>query len=1032
MRQLVLTVLLGLVGLPAFAGPPAVSEDFSTTTFRDGALTTALWDTTTATLQLLPFTPSVLGSAGSAAPVYAVAVSGDVAYFASQPGQAFDITDPTNPTSLGTLPTIGDTRDIVVAGNHAFAADGASGFTVLDITNPAASSRLVTRATSGFASGVAVVANYAYVAMGSSGLQVIEITNRSNPTLRGSYNTSGDARKVAVAGDYAYVADGAGGLAIVDINNPNSPTLVSTFATGGTANDVVVDGVLAYVAAGSAGLVVVDVSDRASPALSGSASTQADALGIEAAGNTLLVGCGAAGVELFDVTDPTVPTAGATYDTPGSAEGGVLFGDYALLADGNSGMVVWRHAIRSAVPSTVASLPLSNSFAIKPLELDGDRLYVNSASRAYIYDVTDPMSPVQLGEYTSPVSGAVSSVAADGDLMAVYVTTGGGANAGVQLVDVSDPTTPTFLGLWFQTGLDSPLYFLGNHLYVLHDGTSDAVRVLDISNPASPSLVGSVFLGQKPNYLEVDGEYAYLGTSIGTSGATVFLDIDNPASPSQVNSTTIGPGSQSVLGDRLFVVDPPRLYTLDITNVPSFTNVSNLDFGEFTGQFSTRTDGDELFLASNTGMRVFDVSDPDTPVELGQDPDSRGRLELAGDLAFSVDGGTLRTIRIRSRDFDVSANTVTSLNVLTGTTSVVTARISTSQTPGVQWELSANGGGSWTTHLPGGDWLDFPGPGSDLRWRASLSQTQPGSSPEAYSLTIEYLTASPVITSVEDVGNDNGGQVRLRWTRSAYDRIFGSVVEYDLLREIPGSPGSYDFLRSLPAVTDETYAALVPTLADSTGPGSIPTTFVVRARTDAPLSYYDSLPVSGHSVDNLVPSVPQGLKGMPSGPGVVSLRWEPVPEPDVAGYRIYREGTDGFELVGTIDQPEWTASGAPPGTVRYRVTAFDRSGLESEPAEVTVHTEPAREIPSALRLGQSYPNPFNPRVTIPFALPDRQHVLVRVFDAAGREVARLEDGVRDAGFHVTEWDGRGRSSGVYFYRLEAGPQTLSGRMVLVK
>ena len=158
--------------------------------------------------------------------------------------------------------------------------------------------------------------------------------------------------------------------------------------------------------------------------------------------------------------------------------------------------MVWQQAIRSSVPSTIGQLTLSNAFGGKPLELDGNHAYVNASSRAYIYDVTDPTNFVELGEYTSPVSGGISSLAADGDLMAVYVTTGGGANSGVQMVDVSDPTNPTFLGLWFQSGGDSPLYFVGNHLYVLHDGSSDAIRVSSTSPLSEVPSTGGISSGE--------------------------------------------------------------------------------------------------------------------------------------------------------------------------------------------------------------------------------------------------------------------------------------------------------------------------------------------------------------------------------------------------------------------------------------------------------------------------------------------------------------------------------------------------------
>ena len=78
------------------------------------------------------------------------------------------------------------------------------------------------------------------------------------------------------------------------------------------------------------------------------------------------------------------------------------------------------------------------------------------------------------------------------------------------------------------------------------------------------------------------------------------------------------------------------------------------------------------------------------------------------------------------------------------------------------------------------------------------------------------------------------------------------------------------------------------------------------------------------------------------------------------------------------------------------------------------------------------PNPFNPVTQISFSIPESQHVRLAVFDVSGRLVEVLEDGVREAGEHTIEWDAQGVSSGVYFYQLRAGNETLVKRMTLLK
>jgi hypothetical protein len=77
-------------------------------------------------------------------------------------------------------------------------------------------------------------------------------------------------------------------------------------------------------------------------------------------------------------------------------------------------------------------------------------------------------------------------------------------------------------------------------------------------------------------------------------------------------------------------------------------------------------------------------------------------------------------------------------------------------------------------------------------------------------------------------------------------------------------------------------------------------------------------------------------------------------------------------------------------------------------------------VPAAHRLSQNYPNPFNPSTTIAFDIASATDVTLRVYDAAGREVATLFDGRLEPGSYTSEFDGSSVASGVYFTVLEAG------------
>ena len=85
----------------------------------------------------------------------------------------------------------------------------------------------------------------------------------------------------------------------------------------------------------------------------------------------------------------------------------------------------------------------------------------------------------------------------------------------------------------------------------------------------------------------------------------------------------------------------------------------------------------------------------------------------------------------------------------------------------------------------------------------------------------------------------------------------------------------------------------------------------------------------------------------------------------------------------------------------------------------------------------SAPNPFAPGTLLHYIVPERSRVRLTVFDASGRVVRRVVDGVLDAGPHEVSWNGRDEdgcvvASGVYFARLNAGEVDGSAKLVLVR
>jgi glycosidase len=104
--------------------------------------------------------------------------------------------------------------------------------------------------------------------------------------------------------------------------------------------------------------------------------------------------------------------------------------------------------------------------------------------------------------------------------------------------------------------------------------------------------------------------------------------------------------------------------------------------------------------------------------------------------------------------------------------------------------------------------------------------------------------------------------------------------------------------------------------------------------------------------------------------------------------------------------------------------------LADQPAQVAL-PEPAA-VPRDFALGEPWPNPFNPAVSLPLTLPRAAQVEVEVFNLAGQRVARLAQGPLPAGRSVLRWDASGQASGAYLVRARAAGWSATRKILLVK
>ncbi len=105
--------------------------------------------------------------------------------------------------------------------------------------------------------------------------------------------------------------------------------------------------------------------------------------------------------------------------------------------------------------------------------------------------------------------------------------------------------------------------------------------------------------------------------------------------------------------------------------------------------------------------------------------------------------------------------------------------------------------------------------------------------------------------------------------------------------------------------------------------------------------------------------------------------------------------------------------------------------VELPEEDVGVYVE-EKNKPASFELKNAYPNPFNPTTTIGYSIPESRKVKLTVYSITGQKVATLVNERKPAGQYKVTFEAGQLASGLYFYRLEAGSQSLIRKMTLLK
>lgn len=173
----------------------------------------------------------------------------------------------------------------------------------------------------------------------------------------------------------------------------------------------------------------------------------------------------------------------------------------------------------------------------------------------------------------------------------------------------------------------------------------------------------------------------------------------------------------------------------------------------------------------------------------------------------------------------------------------------------------------------------------------------------------------------------------------------------------------------------------------------------------------------------------------------ISLKWTTSSEENNSGFEILRSASNdnseytkvafihGYGTTNSVHNYSFEDRNLTSGKFKYKLKQIDFNG-NFKYYELSNDVEVG--IPAVFSLYQNYPNPFNPTTKINFDIAKDGFVSLKIFDIQGREIKKLVNEYRKAGFYTEEFKGLDLASGAYYYKIESGDFSSTKDMILIK
>jgi hypothetical protein len=809
---------------------------------------------------------------------------------------------------------------IAKQGNYVYLGLEYNGLSIVDVSNPNSPREVALTLQDCDVCDIEVSGNYAYISI-SGGLRILDITNPANPfevaqlvpPLSGGYN--------CVSGNLLYVINSIG-LNVLDVSNPTNPVLIGQYPFPTYASDPTAVGNYLYVPKWSGGLWILDVTDPANPSLAGSISgLWGNSYDLAVSGDVVYLPLTTSGLYSIDVSDPTNPTvldhlSGVDLDAV------EVSGDLVYVGTSGYGMFI----VNAAQPANLSMLgnypgPGQNS-ALRNMVVSDSYVYGAWDSNHFrITDVSNPQNPTNLSSYYTDWNFVDIAWQDNYAFIVDY-------NHGLLVSDVSDPAHPWQVATLDNLGHTHNIALWGDYAYLPTDPSG--TKIVNVADPTHPTLVGS--LTPQLFIRKIVEGLAYSNTNLNLQ----ILDLSQPLSPVQIGTYSLPGGGIDELdtdGRTLYAV---ANFIYDYSSLDSLLvlDVNDPANPQFLGLYPLHGSGHKLALGDgflyvwgyDCGFRVFDVSDPTQPLQVGHlgTTLAPSKMLVSGSAVFLCCVGTVVS---GPRIIDVSDPTNP---VLSGS---------------------------------------YMAP-------AYSNQKMAVHNNHAYVTEGEHF-------AIYDCSD------------AVHNEIALTLTPFTLPIQIPASGGSFDYYLFAEN------AGLDPQAVDLWCRVILPDGSVISPLL-GPISAVLNTGTVGWVRHQSVPAwAPAGAYTYVAMAGVYP-------------YTVWDADTLVFEKLTTGDGPlvdDWSNSGEP------------------FPGEVAVSAEVQ---PLSFSLYPCHPNPFNASAVASYQLQAAGHVSLKVYDTAGRLVATLAEGWREAGEHSVTFDGSKLVSGVYLARLSAGDCTNVQKLILLK